>query len=1099
MVLVTPAGTLDTTQGRVHPLVVEATPHEGRTIVAVEYFANGALLGTTRTAPHALDYTVPALAATGSTITLQARAVDSSGAVGWSAVADLVVRNELPVAAFTATVDGLGVVTVDGSASTDAETAPGALELCWDWNDDGTCDTAWSTDRVRTHDYAASGTFTIGLRVRDGVGQVSTTNRTVTFADIRYVGGTTLTTETWSGTVIVTGDVTVAAGQTLTISPGTQVLFVRADVAPPDGTGDYALLVDGTLQVNGTASAPVIFSGYGASGKAAGAWDRIVLGGPGSVLTHALVEYGGVGLDVRSAASLTDVRVRAAASECILLSNADAATLTDVDVAGCGTDGVAAVAGSSGVAVVRLSSSGNGRDGLSVAGGSSVNASASTLSGNLRDGASAVAGSTLSLSDSSVAANGRYGLSWFSTAGGTVARCTVEGNGAEGISLRSDAVGSPSPVVNSTNLLGNAQVGSTSWSMASTGAVLGASVMVFARSTSPTWTAPAGSRVNRVFVTYQETDSFAGNYVSGFVLDGAGATLLTLSASQPGAWYHLPTDATALTVAVQDTGYSSTTDSIVVSQVELLREDGSAEIVAITDAGTADLRFNYLGTFPDVLSRIVISRPAAVNVQGFVGVPYDATWSRGPYKAGVVATETWSGTVYVTGDVTVPAGAALTVAAGAEVRFVDHDQDADGTGDFGVVATGRLDVAGTAESAVVFGAAGAPSGDAFRSIRLAGSGGDASAWTWATVRHGRDPLVLSGPSSLANVTVEGGAGDGVTLSGAAGASLADVAVSGAGRAGVVVSNADGATLARVRSEDNGADGVVVENGATAVTVSRLLAARNGANGLLVTGSSAPAVTDSTLRENALAGARIVGSSPTLDYDVLAWNGGEGLRIEGTGAAAADHSAIEYNGDAGVAVWSAASGNPTPSVQRSNVRGNATAGATVTRSEATASTLSASVMVFATSTSATWSAPTGETIRRVRLVYGETDAYPGYVSGQLLDGLGNVLVNLTASQPGGWYYVPGGTTSLRVRVSDTGYSSTTDTIVASDVETIGRSEATRYELTANTDAGVTSARYDFWTTAIGDVPGLIYAPRAGAVDFQGYVGTEYPSSAVGPRP
>jgi hypothetical protein len=84
----------------------------------------------------------------------------------------------------------------------------------------------------------------------------------------------------------VTGDVTVAAGASLTIEPGVEVRFESYD----------GLYVDGTLTAVGTALAPILFS---AVTPAAAAWDGITIRGTvgtpnlGSVLDHVVLEEGG--------------------------------------------------------------------------------------------------------------------------------------------------------------------------------------------------------------------------------------------------------------------------------------------------------------------------------------------------------------------------------------------------------------------------------------------------------------------------------------------------------------------------------------------------------------------------------------------------------------------------------------------------------------------------------------------------------------------------------------------------------------------------------------------------------------------------------------
>lgn len=67
---------------------------------------------------------------------------------------------------------------------------------------------------------------------------------------------------TWSGRVVIDGQLKVFKGATLTISPGTDIIFIRRD-DDKDGLGDGTLIVEGSLQAIGTASQPIRF--YSAS------------------------------------------------------------------------------------------------------------------------------------------------------------------------------------------------------------------------------------------------------------------------------------------------------------------------------------------------------------------------------------------------------------------------------------------------------------------------------------------------------------------------------------------------------------------------------------------------------------------------------------------------------------------------------------------------------------------------------------------------------------------------------------------------------------------------------------------------------------------
>ena len=62
----------------------------------------------------------------------------------------------------------------------------------------------------------------------------------------------------WSGHIVVDGTVKVAKGVTLTISPGTDIAFMRRD-ADGDGLGDAVLAVEGRLIAVGTRQQPIRF------------------------------------------------------------------------------------------------------------------------------------------------------------------------------------------------------------------------------------------------------------------------------------------------------------------------------------------------------------------------------------------------------------------------------------------------------------------------------------------------------------------------------------------------------------------------------------------------------------------------------------------------------------------------------------------------------------------------------------------------------------------------------------------------------------------------------------------------------------------------
>lgn len=90
-----------------------------------------------------------------------------------SAEPDRVGITTPPNASFTVDPDPtvlqpLGTVyTFDASTSTDDEDYTASLEVCWDWDNDGTCDTAYSTTKTETFSFTDSGVKTVRLMVRD--------------------------------------------------------------------------------------------------------------------------------------------------------------------------------------------------------------------------------------------------------------------------------------------------------------------------------------------------------------------------------------------------------------------------------------------------------------------------------------------------------------------------------------------------------------------------------------------------------------------------------------------------------------------------------------------------------------------------------------------------------------------------------------------------------------------------------------------------------------------------------------------------------------------------------------------------------------------
>lgn len=89
-----------------------------------------------------------------------------------------VVSGNPPNASFFSFADQL-TVDVDATASTDPEDPPSALEVRWDWTNDGEWDTEWTTSRVASHTYPQPGSHVVRLAIRDTAGMIASTTRGV--------------------------------------------------------------------------------------------------------------------------------------------------------------------------------------------------------------------------------------------------------------------------------------------------------------------------------------------------------------------------------------------------------------------------------------------------------------------------------------------------------------------------------------------------------------------------------------------------------------------------------------------------------------------------------------------------------------------------------------------------------------------------------------------------------------------------------------------------------------------------------------------------------------------------------------------------------
>ena len=136
---------------------------------------------TTKTASHSFVYADGAV----QTVRLVVR---DTGDLTDEATRDIyVLQNQPPTAAFTVDPDPDTyrvedtVYIFDASACSDAEDAASLLQVCWDWDNSGNCDTVWTTTKAASHSfvYADGAVQTVRLVVRDTAGLTGEATRDI--------------------------------------------------------------------------------------------------------------------------------------------------------------------------------------------------------------------------------------------------------------------------------------------------------------------------------------------------------------------------------------------------------------------------------------------------------------------------------------------------------------------------------------------------------------------------------------------------------------------------------------------------------------------------------------------------------------------------------------------------------------------------------------------------------------------------------------------------------------------------------------------------------------------------------------------------------
>ncbi len=208
--------------------------------------------------------------------------------------------------------------------------------------------------------------------------------------------------ETWSGTVQLTGDVTVIEPGKLTILAGTRIECATQmdDSAGGRNTSRIELIVNwGSLEAVGTETEPILFTSASPNPER-GDWYGLRITSDTTTMRHCIVEYGNEGIRVEGGIpEIEQCTVRENSGSGIHFELTGA--VSDCDIQNNGQDGILSDVGT--VTTTNSTLSNNGRDGMH---GNAI-MTGCTMDGNGNDGAE---GGTLNLTNCTITNNGADGI-----------------------------------------------------------------------------------------------------------------------------------------------------------------------------------------------------------------------------------------------------------------------------------------------------------------------------------------------------------------------------------------------------------------------------------------------------------------------------------------------------------------------------------------------------------------------------------------------------------------------------------------------------------------------------------------------------------------
>ncbi len=555
--------------------------------------------------------------------------------------------------------------------------------------------------------------------------------------------------ETWSGTIELTGDVTVTETGQLTISPGTQIKCMAKSDDQAGGTSNdriEVIVVWGTLIAEGTETNPIVFTSS-ASTPAKGDWYGLRIKSENSSLKYCTVEYGNKGIRVEGGVPVIEnCTIQKNSSDGVhftVTGTISSSTISENEGMGIHCD--------SGITLNNTIVRNNKGNGVS---GESVTITDSTIRSNEHTG---VVGTRVTMTNSTVSNSRYYGINLRSADGGiNLNSCTISENGSHGIY----GVGKFSKITTST-IRGNKECG--------IGDTLGIPRIVSVDDCSVTENGNSGIECNTVSCT---NSTIRGNGGSGIKLRLVGTEGIegnTITSNRAGV--ETDSNESTFTLPSGNDIYNNTEYQ--------LRNSGNAAVTAngnywgnpttselqtgvknltqIYDSrDNADVGLVYISTF---LDKSVSASPVSMNYSPIV--PSGTTKS---FAGEITGTQIWTGTIFLTGDVIIKDTGKLTISPGTRI-ISDFHYDSQMSGLHTsriemIVDWGTLIAEGTETNPIVFtSSASTPAKRDWYGLRIKSEN---ASLKYCTVEYGNKGIrVEGGVPVIENCTIQKNSSDGV--------------------------------------------------------------------------------------------------------------------------------------------------------------------------------------------------------------------------------------------------------------------------------------------------------------------------------------------------